>query len=416
MIKIREIKISDYDYQLPPEKIAQFPLEKRDASKLLVWKEGEIEEDVFSGIEKHLPGNSLMVFNDTRVIRARLIFAKSTGATIEVFCLEPVLPTAEIHGAFLQTGSCTWSCLVGNVKRWKNGVLRKDLVSGDRQYSLFAEKMEEAGDGRFLVRFSWEPSLLTFSEALEVSGRIPLPPYITRGDTETDALRYQTIYAKEEGSVAAPTAGLHFTPEVMERLRGKGISFARLALHIGVGTFRPVSSPTIEGHVMHSEKIVVPRSVIQTLLEHNGRPVTAVGTTSLRTLESLYWTGVRMLHSAPPVAPVVDQWDPYDEQFPADLPAKTALEAVDQYLVRQGLQEYSGSTQLMIVPGYKFRIVDAMVTNFHMPKSTLLLLVAAFIGEEWKKAYSYALVHDFRMLSYGDSCLFFRSSGINSVK
>ncbi len=410
------LKIEDFDYPLPPERIAQFPLDIRDSSKLLIWKEGTINETAFSQVDQHIQENSILVFNDTKVIRARLIFTKSTGATIEIFCLEPVLPTAEIQGAFQQTGGCTWCCLVGNAKRWKDGNLRKEFLFHDHKYLLNAGKLEDAGDGHFLIQFSWEPASVTFSEILEISGRIPLPPYINRGDSVVDTLRYQTIYAKHEGSVAAPTAGLHFTEEVMKRLQGKNISFEKLALHVGVGTFRPVSAPILSDHVMHSEKIIVSSATIRNLLQHLNDPIVAVGTTSVRTLESLYWLGVKLLVGEKNKIPIVHQWDAYDEKYPHHFSTESALQAVEKHLDQQKLTTYSGSTQLMIVPGYKLRLVHAMITNFHMPQSTLLLLVAAFIGDDWKKVYKYAMDNGFRFLSYGDACLFFLNGSTICLK
>ncbi len=402
-----DIRIEDFDYPLPAGRIAQFPLDRRDSSKLLVWKDGKISETIFSQVDQYIPDNSLLVFNDTKVVRARLIFTKDTGATIEIFCLEPVLPTAEIQGAFRQTGECTWACLVGNAKKWKDGVLHKEIRHDNEVFNLHALKQEDRGDGHFLVRFDWEPASLTFSEILEVSGRIPLPPYINRGDSPMDSQRYQTIYAKHEGSVAAPTAGLHFTEEVMKKLRKKNITFEKLALHVGVGTFRPVSTPTLSGHIMHSEKIIVTVDVIHNLIEHLGSTVVAVGTTSVRTLESLYWSGVKILTGDTEQVSVIHQWDPYDEKYSHPYSAGEALRALEAYLHKHNENAYSGTTQLMIVPGYRYSLVNAMITNFHMPQSTLLLLVAAFIGDDWKKAYDYALENNFRFLSYGDACLFF---------
>jgi S-adenosylmethionine:tRNA ribosyltransferase-isomerase len=409
MKKLEKLRIETFDYPLPPDRIAQFPLDKRDASRLLIWKAGEIRESVFSSIHNYLPEKSLLVFNDTKVIRARLIFSKPTGATLEIFCLEPLFPTAEIQSAFHITGSCTWSCLVGNAKRWKNEVLKKEIHLNDKTYLLMAQKVAVAGDGHFQVRFSWEPEVLSFSEILELSGRIPLPPYITRSDTPDDQVRYQTIYAQHEGSVAAPTAGLHFTEEVLEQLTRQAVIFEKIALHVGVGTFRPVSVSDLSVHVMHSEKVVVSRNTLRNLISQHSRPVVAIGTTSVRTLESLYWAGVKLLSGETSEVPLIHQWDPYQpEKYPHHFPVVESLTALEEFLIRNELEEYHGSTQLMIVPGYRFRIVDAMITNFHMPQSTLLLLVAAFIGDEWKKTYHYALDHGFRFLSYGDSCLFFK--------
>jgi S-adenosylmethionine:tRNA ribosyltransferase-isomerase len=401
------IHIKDYDYPLPSSRIAQFPLEQRDRSKLLIWKEGMIAESVFGKIQDELPGNSILVFNDTRVIRARLIFSKNTGATIEVFCLEPLSPHTEIEAAFAQTVSCTWKCLVGNVKRWKDGILEKTFVLEGNPYTLTAEKEEILGDGCFSVTFRWEPSALSFSEIIDRAGMIPLPPYITRAATNLDSSRYQTIYARHEGSVAAPTAGLHFTQTTIDILKKKNITLKNVTLHVGIGTFRPVSVENIADHTMHPEKVSVAISLIRELAENQGKPVFAVGTTSVRTLESLYWLGVKLIVEGGDHPPEIHQWDAYDPGYDRDIPCVTALTALSDYLTKTGSERYTGATELMIVPGYRFRIVNGMVTNFHMPQSTLLLLIAAFIGPGWKNAYDYALEHNFRFLSYGDACLFF---------
>ncbi len=401
------LSITDFDYLLPPEQIAQFPLENRDASRLLVCKDSVITEDLFSGIGNYLPEKSLLVFNDTRVIRARLIFAKETGATIEIFCLEPIAPVKEMQAAFAQKELCTWSCLVGNLKRWKEGRLVKHFEIEGEHFSLFAEKKEALGDGCFAIEFHWEPANLAFSTVLERAGLVPLPPYINRASSETDHSRYQTIFAHYEGSVAAPTAGLHFTESVLEELRKKEISAEKVTLHVGLGTFRPVSAPDISQHIMHSEKIIVQPELIRQLAVNTTRPVVAVGTTSARTLESLYWLGVKLIVDGDGLHPEISQWDPYEERFSTGIPRQEALSALLDYLERKGMSEYSGSTQLMIVPGYSYRIVNGLITNFHLPQSTLLLLIAAFIGDDWKTAYQYALEHGFRFLSYGDACLFF---------
>ena len=402
------IHIKDYDYPLPPARIAQFPLEQRDGSKLLIWKEGKITESVFAKIGDELPEDSILVFNDTKVIRARLIFSKSTGATIEVFCLEPLSPVTEIQASFAQTSSCTWKCLVGNVKRWKDGILQKTFVLEGNPYTLSAEKKENLGDGCFSILFRWEPSELSFSEIIDRAGMVPLPPYITRASTTLDSSRYQTIYAKHEGSVAAPTAGLHFTESTLQTLNKKNISFKKVTLHVGIGTFRPVSVEDIAAHIMHSEKVSVELSTIRDLVRDIQKPIFAVGTTSVRTLESLYWLGVKLITDGDDRHPEIHQWDAYDPGYERDIYCAEALSALADYLVKTGCDRYTGGTELMIVPGYRFRIVKGMITNFHMPQSTLLLLVAAFIGIDWKVAYEYALSHDFRFLSYGDACLFFR--------
>jgi S-adenosylmethionine:tRNA ribosyltransferase-isomerase len=402
------IHIKDYDYPLPASRIAQFPLEKRDDSKLLIWKEGKITASVFAKIGNELPEESILVLNDTKVIRARLIFSKNTGATIEVFCLEPLSPFTEIEASFAQTASCTWNCLVGNVKRWKNGVIQKSFILEGNSYMLSAEKKDNLGDGCFSVLFRWKPSGLSFSEIIDRAGMVPLPPYITRASTDVDSYRYQTIYAKHEGSVAAPTAGLHFTEPMLRTLEKKNISFKNVTLHVGLGTFRPVSVKNIAAHIMHSERISVELSIIRDLIRDIQKPVFAVGTTSVRTLESLYWLGVKLIIDGDARNPGIHQWDAYDPTYDRDIPCIEALSALANHLASTGYKRYTGGTELMIVPGYRFRIVNGMVTNFHMPQSTLLLLVAAFIGPDWKLAYEYALQHDFRFLSYGDACLFFR--------
>ena len=400
--------IEEYDYPLPSSRIAQFPLEKRDESKLLIWKQGKISESIFAKIGDQLPDSSILVFNDTRVIRARLIFSKKTGATIEVFCLEPLKPTSEVAAAFAQTGGSTWKCLVGNVKRWKDGILEKSFIVDGDSYILFAEKIDDMGDGCFAITFRWLPSQLSFSEIIELMGVIPLPPYITRAAGDTDSQRYQTIYAKHEGSVAAPTAGLHFTESSLNILKNKNIDFYNVTLHVGIGTFRPVSVKNIAEHIMHYERISVELSTLQDLINNSQKPVFAVGTTSVRTLESLYWLGVKLIVDGEKVHPKVNQWDAYDERYSKGISYIEALTALTEHLIRTGRDQYNGETALMIVPGYSFRVVEGMITNFHMPQSTLLLLVAAFIGQEWKGAYEYALSHNFRFLSYGDACLFFR--------
>jgi S-adenosylmethionine:tRNA ribosyltransferase-isomerase len=403
-----KILIKDYDYPLPPSRIAQFPLEKRDESKVLIWKEGKISETIFANIGEELPDESILVFNDSKVIHARLIFSKKTGATIEVFCLEPLLPVKEIKASFTQTGSCTWKCLVGNVKRWKDEVLEKSFEIENKKYILRAEKKGTLEDGCFSIYFQWEPSLLSFSEILKLAGMVPLPPYITRASTSIDSSRYQTIYARNEGSVAAPTAGLHFTEKTLEILKEKNITFKNLTLHVGLGTFRPVSEEDASKHTMHSEQISVDIATIRDFAGIKSKPVFAIGTTSVRTLESLYWLGVKIMVDGENMPPEIHQWDPYNPIYNKDIPYTEALSALADYLEKNRKDRFTSQTALMIVPGYHFKIVDGMVTNFHMPQSTLLLLVAAFIGPEWKLLYQYALENDFRFLSYGDACLLFR--------
>ncbi len=401
------IRISDYNYLLPAELIAQFPLPDRDASKLLICSSGGLTQDIFSNIEHHLPGNTLLVFNDTKVVRARIIFTKSTGALIEIFCLEPMAPATEVQAAFHQQSGSTWKCLVGNLKRWKSGPLVHECTHEGCHHKLFATYAGANGDGSHTIEFHWTPPERTFSEILELTGLIPLPPYIRRPADSSDTERYQTIYASHEGSVAAPTAGLHFTGSVLHKLALKGIISGKVTLHVGVGTFKPVTAENITGHVMHHEKIVVTKQTIIWLLDNLKRPVFAVGTTSARTLESLYWLGVKLIRQGEKQIPVVSQWDPYEDNDLNIISTEQSLKALLRFLETHGLQEYAGETQLMIVPGYRFRLLSGLITNFHMPQSTLLLLVAAMVGEDWKSAYAFALANGFRFLSYGDSCLFF---------
>ena len=402
------IRIKDYDYVLPAERIAQFPLATRDASKLLVYNHGKISESIFSEIDSYLPENSLLVFNDTRVIRARLFFRKPTGGQVEIFCLEPLSPSGEIQEAFHQRITSTWKCLVGNLKRWKSGELSMECKHEGLSYQMFAERVTDCNDGSFEIKFRWDPPDKSFSEILELMGKIPLPPYINRPAESSDNDRYQTIFAAHEGSVAAPTAGLHFTNSLLNRFHLKGIETEKVTLHVGVGTFKPVGVEHIGDHVMHHERIVVSKKTIERLLNNLDRPVFAVGTTSARTLESIYWLGVKLITDGSGSHPVVPQWYPYQQGKPSMTGIQQSIEALLEYLDKHHLDEYSGETQLMIVPGYRYRILSGLITNFHMPQSTLLLLVAAMIGPDWRKTYEYALQNGFRFLSYGDSCLFFK--------
>ncbi|MCX6268574.1 MAG: S-adenosylmethionine:tRNA ribosyltransferase-isomerase [Bacteroidetes bacterium] len=402
-----DIRIKDYDYNLPAGQIAQFPLAERDASKLLIYRQRVASTTVFSEIGRHLPANSLLVFNNTRVIRARLIFRKPTGGQIEIFCLEPLAPVCEIQAAFHQQTQSTWKCLVGNLKRWKSGTLLLECMQNGLSHQLFAERAGDCGDGSYEIVFRWDPPEKTFSEILEIMGVIPLPPYIDRVAEPSDSDRYQTIYAAHEGSVAAPTAGLHFTTRLLARLLRQGIKFENVTLHVGVGTFRPVGVEQIRDHVMHHEKIVVSKHTIQQLYFNLSRPVIAVGTTSARTLESLYWIGVNLILEGSGLHPGVSQWAPYQHKETGNITTRQSLEALLGYLEAKQLDEYSGETMLMIVPGYRFKVISGLITNFHMPQSTLLLLVAAMIGADWRNIYEYARQNGFRFLSYGDSCLFF---------
>lgn len=402
MEETKHIRISDYDYPLPDERIAKFPLPERDSSKLLVYRHGEVSEDRFTSLPQYLKPGMLMVFNNTKVIQARLHFRKETGALIEVFCLEPYSP-ADYAQNFQQTETCSWLCMIGNLKKWKEGVLRKEMTVNGRDLILCAERGEAVGTSH-AVRFSWNDSTVTFSDILECMGELPIPPYLNRETQESDKKTYQTVYSKIKGSVAAPTAGLHFTERVLSALDNAGIEREELTLHVGAGTFKPVKSEEIEGHDMHTEYISVRRSTIEKLIAHNGEAV-AVGTTSVRTLESLYYIGLKLekdmdlseegLH--------VNQWEPYEEA--SGLSTVRALQNIVDWLDRHGIETLHTSTQIIIAPGYKYHIVKAMVTNFHQPKSTLLLLVSAFVNGDWHRIYDYALSHDFRFLSYGDSSL-----------
>lgn len=402
----KHIHIADYNYALPDDRIAGYPKERRDESKLLLYRKGEISEDVFYNLPDYLPAGALMVFNNTKVIQARLHFHKSTGALIEVFCLEPHTP-ADYQLNFACTRRVTWTCLVGNLKKWKEGKLVREVKVGGKTLTLTAERTGVSGTGHEVV-FDWGDDGVAFSEVLEAAGELPIPPYLNRDTEESDLKTYQTVYSKVKGSVAAPTAGLHFTDEVLKALDAKGIERNEITLHVGAGTFRPVKSEEIGGHPMHSEWIAVTRQSIERLLAHEARCI-AVGTTSVRTIESLYYLGV-ILKNNPQAAQDdlhVPQWMPY-EYAASDGPKLTATEALRQvadYLTRNALPVLHASTQIIIAPGYDYHIVQNIVTNFHQPQSTLLLLVSAFVGDDWHRIYDYALHHDFRFLSYGDSSL-----------
>jgi len=399
------LQIDDYTYELPAGRIASYPLDKRDQSKLLVSTGEGIFQSRFRELADFLEPGSLMVLNNTRVVQARLEFFKETGARIEIFCLEPLTPVTDVHLALGHSSPVSWQCLVGNAKKWKAGQLL--LENPTTGLKLTAEMLSRK-DEEFEIAFSWEPASLSFGEVLEQAGKTPLPPYITREASVGDKKTYQTVFARDDGSVAAPTAGLHFTPAVFESLGKKGIDHRFLTLHVGAGTFKPVSADTIGGHQMHSEQFLVERSLVGALINHQGK-VVSVGTTSMRTLESLYWLGVKLLNGYQPGnGPArIGQWEPYlTGQKPEP---KEALTAIIDWLDKNGVAALKGETALIVVPGYEFRLVDVLVTNFHQPRSTLLLLVAAFAGPVWKDAYEFALNNDFRFLSYGDSCLFFRN-------
>lgn len=398
----KDLSIYDYTYHLPDQKIASFPLPERDASKLLVYKDGKISEDIYKNIDSHLPSGSLLVFNNSKVIEARLLFQKSTGGVIEIFCLEPDNRYNDITTAMLQQRSVYWKCLIGGASKWKHGqVLEKQIIAGDKTIQLFARYVDKTVDS-FLVELSWQPDELSFAELLHLAGAIPLPPYIKRKPESSDAERYQTIYAKQDGSVAAPTAGLHFSPAIFEKLKARNIDHTYLTLHVGAGTFKPVQREKMADHEMHAEFIDVSKETLKQLISSPDQ-IIAVGTTSLRTLESLYWLGVKTIVNPVSAQLMIDQWEPYESE--TEHSTKEALLALLTWMEEHKTDRLVGKTQIIIAPGYKPRMAKALITNFHQPQSTLLLLVAALIGDKWKEVYDYALQHNFRFLSYGDGCL-----------
>lgn len=399
---IPNINISDYNYELPEERIARYPLEERDLSKLLVYRDGAISQTVFKRITELLPENSPIVFNDTKVIRARLKFQKETGAEIEVFCLEPLQPI-DVQLAFETHERTVWKCIVGNSKKWKSGRLYHNVVTPEGEAKLEIERLSTM-DNTFEIAFEWDNRNVSFADIIESFGVTPIPPYLNRETEEVDKTRYQTVYSHYKGSVAAPTAGLHFTQNILNDLQVAKHQLLYLTLHVGAGTFKPVQTNSIGTHVMHTEHIVVEASLLRNLLNNKNRLV-AVGTTSVRTLESLYWLGVKLL-SGQSIEQGVSQWDAYELE--QDFSVSQSLNALLNHLESLGVDSLHNMTQIMIVPGYKFRLVDVLVTNFHQPHSTLLLLIGAFIGKDWKQVYDYALSNDFRFLSYGDSSLLFR--------
>ncbi len=399
--------MEDYTYILPNERIATHPLPQRDASKLLVYKSGEITDEHFYNLPDTLPANSLLVLNNTKVIEARLLFQKQSGGVIEIFCLEPFDQSMEI--ALQQTDSCQWNCLIGGASKWKPGqVLEKEVMIAEQTVTLQATYKGRTNDG-FVIQFNWQPANLHFAELLHAAGAIPLPPYIKRTAEEIDADRYQTIFGTHEGSVAAPTAALHFTEKIFKALQQKGIATEAITLNVGAGTFKPVKTATIGGHQMHGEDFTSKKAAIQKMLA--AESIIAVGTTSLRTIESLYWLGVKLLNGAIEKEWVLEQWEVYT--LPDGIDPKKSLEAIVEWMDEQDAEELHCRTSLLIVPGYEFKIPSGLITNFHQPGSTLLLLIAAFVGDDWKKIYSYALQNDYRFLSYGDSSLLLKS-GIES--
>lgn len=400
--ELKNIRIADYDYPLPEERIAKFPMEQRDHSKLLCLKDGAISEHHFYDLPTLLPKDTLLVFNDTKVIHARLFFQKETGAVIEVFCLEP--HNMAVSQAFEQHEQCSWVCFIGNNKKWKSGPLTLDFSISNSQFSIQATRREAVGNA-WIVDFNWTGEL-SFAEVIDAAGVIPLPPYLNRKAEESDSIRYQTVYAHHEGSVAAPTAGLHFSPEVFQSLKAKGIETEYITLHVGAGTFKPVSTDTIGEHEMHVEPVHITADNLRRIIAHQSKPLIAVGTTTVRTLESLYWFGVQLQANPQLECMHINQWDPYI--LDTSLSYTDAYANILRWMENQNTDYLDGETQLMIAPGYRYRIINGLVTNFHQPQSTLLLLVSALIGEQWKACYRYALDHEFRFLSYGDSCLFLK--------
>lgn len=401
----KELSILDYTYPLADDRIAAFPLPQRDASKLLIYENGQISTDTYRQLADHLPADSLLVFNNTKVVEARLLFQKSTGGVIEIFCLEPHEQYTDITSAMMQTGHVYWQCLVGGASKWKAGqVLEKKLLYHNEEITLNASYIEKRS-GCFIIELRWTPDTLSFAELLHAAGAIPLPPYIKRKAEESDTERYQTVYAKHDGSVAAPTAGLHFTEQLFQSLKEKNIHHDYVTLHVGAGTFKPVKAEKMEEHDMHAEWIDVSQELISHLLQSLNGNIVAVGTTSLRTLESLYWIGRKVVSGEwSVVSGGISQWEAY-ERNDKDIPAEASLSALLDWMKANKLERLVTKTQILIAPGYQFRIINGLITNFHQPQSTLLLLVAALIGEDWRKVYEYALNNDFRFLSYGDGSL-----------
>lgn len=399
-----KIHINEYDYELPDSRIAKYPLEQRDNSKLLIYQAGQISEDVFSHLPQHLFANDLLVVNNTKVIHSRLFFRKPTGAIIEIFCLEPYEPSDYLF-ALQATGSCTWKCFAGNLKKWKEGSLIKEIETPKGIVVLEAIKREQTVN-QLIIEFRWNKDI-TFAHLLELSGETPIPPYLNRSSEDIDKERYQTVYSLREGSVAAPTAGLHFTDDVFAQLNRKNINATHVTLHVGAGTFKPVQTDSVSEHEMHSEFFSVSRKTLELL--RNNKEIVSVGTTSLRTLESLYWLALKIKNNPQEIINELGQWEPYSLE--SNLNYSDALEILLDYLTKKGLDSFQAKTQIMILPGYNVKSAKALITNFHQPKSTLLLLVSAFIGNDWKKIYKYALENEFRFLSYGDSSLLYRRLG-----
>ncbi len=414
----KNLSITDYTYSLPEERIANYPLAERDASKLLIYQDGNIREDVYKNVADHIPADSLLLFNDTKVIEARLLFQKPTGGVIEIFCLEPHEQYPDITTAMLQQGKVYWQCLVGGASKWKHGQILNKIIPALNKEIILQAVYTEKKAGSFVIELSWLPGQMSFAELLHHAGAIPLPPYIKRIAESTDAERYQTIYANIDGSVAAPTAGLHFTDSIFKTLGKKNIETDFVTLHVGAGTFKPVKAERIEQHEMHSEFIDVSAKTIEHIISKLEETVIAVGTTSMRTIESLYWLGVKLrkpelcsgvVETAQTSGVKLNQWEAYDMPL-QDMPAKEALQSLLDWMKKNKMERLASKTSIIIAPGYRPRIAKALITNFHQPQSTLLLLIAALIGDDWKKVYDHALKNDFRFLSYGDGCLLWVSN------
>ena len=406
----KNLSINDFDYHLPEEKIAIYPLPERDQSKLLIYQNGNISEDTYRNIADHLPEKSFLVFNETKVIKARILFRKPTGAVIEIFCLEPYEKINDYAVVLQQKNSTRWKCMIGGAGKWKEKYLEKKLIINGHEIILKAELVEKLTDA-YVVELTWNPGNYSFAEIIEHAGETPLPPYIKRKAEESDAERYQSIYSHYEGSVAAPTAGLHFTEHIFSSFSKKNIERGFVTLHVGAGTFKPVKSESMEGHEMHSEWIDVSTKFIEQLIQNISHGVFCVGTTSVRTVESLYWMGLKTFINREIEFDdlKINQWEVYGEELlKTKLSAKESLTSLLNYLTNKNLNRLFIQTQIIIAPGYEFKITKGIITNFHQPKSTLLLLVSAMIGEKWKEIYDYALVHDFRFLSYGDGCLIYK--------
>jgi S-adenosylmethionine:tRNA ribosyltransferase-isomerase len=402
----RHIQIQDYTYDLPDERIAKYPLAERDASKLLIYNDEQITEDTYRNIAQHSPKGTLLVFNQTKVIHARLLFKKESGGVIEVFCLEPDKQYADVQIAMQQKGSVRWQCLIGGASKWKHGLVLQ-LHHEQPDFTLSAS-IADRQPGAYTLELSWDNAALTFADVLQAAGKVPLPPYLHRDAEASDEQRYQTIFAKEEGSVAAPTAGLHFTEAVMSSLDERKIDKGYVTLHVGAGTFKPVKSDTLEAHEMHAEWIEVTRETIDQLVAHLDKKIVAVGTTSMRTLESLYWIGNKLALGQPVdfAGNAVTQWEPYAAK--ETVTPIVALQAIIGWMEQHKINKLVTRTQILIAPGYDTKIVSGLITNFHQPQSTLLLLIASLVGDKWREIYDYALQHDYRFLSYGDGCLLWK--------